>query len=377
MNLIVNLFRPLIIIFICGSFSCCKEKSVNKTVIEGVIEVDDRDKIKLSFNDLFSHVSLIPLETRQETAIKQIDKLILHNDKFYILDKGQSAVLVFSSIGKYLFKIQSVGRGPGEYSLLYDININEFRNTLDLLNPRGKLLSYDFEGNFVDELMLPMKASHFFHHLNPDTIIFNTKYEPKKLAYFSKHANCLVNTSFSFPEFIYQTPLIQLSSPFVKYGKEFLFFQGYSNTIYTLKGTEMKERFTWNFGDHNINLEEFPDNESIQFYINYLKKSDFVWGFTHYAENDDIILTRFVYDETLYNLIYYKQQKKYIIVRKITEDVYFPIVYILTNDKLITTIEPSKIQLILKPGMLDEHEAQIYKSIDPEDNPVIVIYTLK
>jgi hypothetical protein len=365
----------IISIISCLLLGCKQDRGDAQPKLTDVIDVDNLNKV--SFHDLFSDVSLVPLESIPESVIKRTDKIIFYNDRFYILDKDQAAVQVFSFTGKYLFKIQSVGRGPGEYTLLYDININKFRNTVELLNPRGQLIAYDLDGNFVDKTPIPLRACDYFHYLNNDTIILNTTNDPKKLTYFSKSTKKIVYSSFSFPEFIHKTPLIQMNSPFVNYGNELLFFQGFSNTIYALNGTQINERFSWNFGKHNIELNDFPENESMQFYINFLKKSDYVWGFTNYAENDDFIITRFVYGQDLCNLVFNKQLKDHILLKKITEDVYFPIVYILTNDKLITTIEPSKIQLILKPGMLDEHEAQIYKSIDPEDNPVIVIYTLK
>jgi hypothetical protein len=378
MNTVTNIKGSLIVIIIsCFTLSCNLKRNNTQSEFAGVIEVDDQNINKVSFKDLFSDVRLIPLDTKPEAAIKQADKIIFHCDRFYILDKDQASVLVFSSAGKYLFKIQSVGRGPGEYSLLYDITINEFRNTIELLNPRGQIMAYDLDGTFIDKTAIPVRACQYFQYLNSDTIILYTKFDPKKLAYFSKRKNEVVYTLFSFPDFILETPLIQMSTPFVKYNNDLLFYQGFSNTIYSLKGTEMNERFTWNFGKHNLDLKDFPKDESMQYYINYLKKCDYVWGFTNYAENEKLIITRFIYDQNIYCIVYNKQKKDHLLVRKVSEDVYFPAVYVLTDDKLITSIEPSKIQLILKPGMLDEQEARIYRSINPEDNPVIVIYTLK
>ena len=69
-------------------------------------------------------------------------------------------------------KIQKLGVGPGEYSLLYDFNINPFTKELELLNPRGELLSYTIDGEFIKSQRIPMRNASKFIPITEDTIIF-------------------------------------------------------------------------------------------------------------------------------------------------------------------------------------------------------------
>ena len=58
----------------------------------------------------------IVLETTPESTIGTIDKLIVRENKIYIMDKEiTKSLFVFSIEGKFLYKINRAGRGPGEY----------------------------------------------------------------------------------------------------------------------------------------------------------------------------------------------------------------------------------------------------------------------
>ena len=55
--------------------------------------------------------------------------------------------MVFSETGRFLWKINKRGNGPGEYHSLQDFDINQ--NKLYLFDPRSKVLEYDLNGMFV------------------------------------------------------------------------------------------------------------------------------------------------------------------------------------------------------------------------------------
>lgn len=79
---------------------------------------------------LFSKIEIIPLETNEQSLIQRISKVIEYNSCLYILDSRQKAILIFDKTGKFISKIHTVGRAPSEYSLLYDIAINTYSETL-------------------------------------------------------------------------------------------------------------------------------------------------------------------------------------------------------------------------------------------------------
>ena len=70
-------------------------------------------------------VEYTPLESRSECLVGgDIQDVIFYDDKFYIMSDSRR-VQCFGRDGKFLFNVGFEGRGPGEYSLLANISIDD------------------------------------------------------------------------------------------------------------------------------------------------------------------------------------------------------------------------------------------------------------
>lgn len=70
--------------------------------------------------------SVTPLETKIETLIGHIDKMLIREGRMYLLDKeGAKSLFVFDTSGKFIYKINRVGQGPGEYIEPDDFTVND------------------------------------------------------------------------------------------------------------------------------------------------------------------------------------------------------------------------------------------------------------
>ena len=107
--------------------SCSNSQNSNST-----ISIDLDASKSISINNIFSKMEIIPLETNEKSIIQNIDKIIEYQSFIYILDRRQKAVLIFDSHGKFISKINTIGRAPDEFYLLEDIVINRFANTLEI-----------------------------------------------------------------------------------------------------------------------------------------------------------------------------------------------------------------------------------------------------
>ena len=97
--------------------SCNTEKSeINN------IKVDIDGVQKVSFFDIFSRVTIIPLETNDSSLIRDITKVIPFDDKFYILDYISAEILFFNKSGKYLNKISDKGILATNPSSVFEIH---------------------------------------------------------------------------------------------------------------------------------------------------------------------------------------------------------------------------------------------------------------
>ena len=376
------MYQLLLILLLCELISCNRDKeakSLNFSTKSGeVIKIDPSIVSNLSMNDLYSKVELIPLETNSKSIIKEVSKIVYFEKTYFILDEDQNAVLMFDSVGKFLNKIQNTGNGPGEYSLLYDFDINPFTKKLELLNPRGELLTYEKSGTFINSISIPLKAPQRFIILTEDLVLFYSLYDQYKLAFFSKGKDSIIGTRFEFPDIILKTPLISSkSSPFNRYDSTITFFQGFSNEVFNVTSTELALRSKWDFGKNNFMLSELIADQPNNYYAIFLRNSNFVHSFNYYIENGKYIYTRFMYDKIWTTLIFNKTKSEYHIIKKFKEQTVPPAYPVFFDKGILTAIDPLQIQILVKESILDLKNKDIYNSLKLENNPVIIRYYFK
>ena len=67
-------------------------------------------------------------------------KVIIKDNRYYIVDEGVPAVFSFDEERHLLHKIGKKGQGPGEYREIYDAVIKEKENAVYMLSPFGSTL---------------------------------------------------------------------------------------------------------------------------------------------------------------------------------------------------------------------------------------------
>lgn len=105
----------------------------------------------------FAEIEPIALETKAESQIGRITKFVVAKGRIFVLDYDQKTLFMFDLNGKYLNKINKVGKGPGEFHVLGDFWINENENIIDIL-VRRKIIRYNFEGTFINEISIDISG---------------------------------------------------------------------------------------------------------------------------------------------------------------------------------------------------------------------------
>ena len=121
MNKIVCLFAGFALMFLggCGSDSGQTDAEFRQIVINP--ERNDSPE----YENWIEGIEFIPLETRSECLVGgDINDILFHDDKYYIMS-DRKRVHCFDKDGKFLFNVGFEGRGPGEYSLLSNISIDD------------------------------------------------------------------------------------------------------------------------------------------------------------------------------------------------------------------------------------------------------------
>ena len=105
---------------------------------------------KINIDEIAAHIDYIQLETTPSSLIARIEKIQTKEDKIYILDAMTRSILVFDISGKFIRRIATKGRGPGEY-----ISITDFAlcDSVILVRDGGqaKVILYDSLGRLIAE----------------------------------------------------------------------------------------------------------------------------------------------------------------------------------------------------------------------------------
>lgn len=98
----------------------------------------------VSFEDLFSKIEIIPLETSDSCLLVDVEKIVHVDSLLYVFDSRRPALYVFDEKGAFVRQISRWGDGPGDH----------------LLSPNGYMGIYDLFGKFIRQDVLPAKPNY-------------------------------------------------------------------------------------------------------------------------------------------------------------------------------------------------------------------------
>jgi hypothetical protein len=133
----------LIICFACGSE---KPDSGDLEVILA------KSSLEAKATDLFEQIKVIPLETTDSSLVGgYVGRIEIWDNKIFLLNELQSHknILCFDLSGKFLFKIDKMGQGPGEYTYLDDIFIDKNLNHVVFMSENRRTLDWNMQGVFL------------------------------------------------------------------------------------------------------------------------------------------------------------------------------------------------------------------------------------
>lgn len=374
---------------LCWTLLSC-EHTTNMSDYESHQEIPDisihinvsKNKVG-SIYEFIDYITLTPLEKTSENLIAKSHQVHLHNEKFYILDREQHIVLVFSNSGKFLYKIDKMGRGPGEYAQITSIQIDPFTGFLQILSPEGKLLKYDQEGKFykAHKLNSPdVRAVHHFVNVAKDTVVLYANYETDNLIWFDLNKDTVYKTHKTIPEDMYRNMFATAETPFQVNGNMVHYFEMHLPIVYQLTAKDANPLFRWDFGDNQLHWEEL-DGKDLKEVSSYLIKSnkDKVFGFTHHLRYNNKLFTRFNVNREVYELIYDFQHDTYEIYQQPYQEGVSMISQnqITFQEGLLSVIDPIYLTYFIQPDMLDKENRKVLESAQANDQSVIVKYYLE
>ncbi len=131
--------------------------------------------------EIVKNIQCIILEDTPESIFSTINKLIIKNDRIYILDiEGARSLLVFDINGKFIHKIGKQGNGPGEYSRsLINFTVNENDDVLLYDYAKRKMMRYDKNGKYIELYRSSFSFNDFIFLSNDQYLLSLDIYEKK------------------------------------------------------------------------------------------------------------------------------------------------------------------------------------------------------
>lgn len=336
----------------------------------------------------------VKLELTNASMIGEIDQIIPYNDRLYILDTKTSSLFVFTIDGGYLFKINTIGEGPQEYTQLDFFSIDyKLKNIVltDLMD--YWVIRYDMEGNFLSRQKIPFwvegvapiydKGIALYANFRDNTQYFENEYN----LYFLDSLNQIEKNYFP-----YKTSEIgkgrnrigaAVNGGFYSYNEQCQFFRTYNDTIFQITPEGLSTRFIFDLGDNAFDQSYF--NQHVDQLAEYVKKNKYYslmsfveddqWAsytFTNrvfwlgfYNKKSGKTLTAFHYvngDQSFYPVCVDAIYDSWFISHVSSESLY--------SDKETSVNNSFK-------GVAEKGLRTLLDSLNEDDNPVIVMYKLK
>jgi len=230
--------KSFIVIILALFFFSCKSKEDQAVRTIDVLSPGGTEIKNLS--EIATDIRYIPLESHPDAFMKFVGYLKEGNDKYYI--NTVLELLCFDKTGKFLYKLEQQGRGPGEYTYLSDYDIKPEKNLVAVLT-RGKLFFYnetDTGFKLQKQLDLKMQPGYVDFLPGQDNILLSFAASTGENKYQCVGINPVGDTLFIRPNFYKFKRISRVVMGFSidnvinKYG-ETLRIKGFLNdTIYTI-----------------------------------------------------------------------------------------------------------------------------------------------
>ncbi|MDR3184126.1 MAG: 6-bladed beta-propeller [Prevotellaceae bacterium] len=259
------------------------------------------DKMMVT-DDLFDNFEFIPLETSEESLFGYIDKIIIHNDKFYILDKTKTRrINVFNSNGKFSHTIGKRGDGPEEYTKIEDFTIDEKNGQVIILSFPSILYRYDLEGNFMERKKI---SDYLLWHIcydGAEGFLCSTDYQSSESDYLIHHYDkdfTLKDRKIKSTNGIVAMPPLNIN-PFIKDGDKISYFDFYTSTLHWNILNAEEKQIVFEFGNKKVPFEAYKDpmrfyekQQDYNFFITAVIDKGLFWSsYSNHGQGANILIT--------------------------------------------------------------------------------------
>ena len=390
----------LVLFLILLPFPAC-QRSINDVQLMTVdIDPKSQPKGSLMLSDLVERVEYIPLETNDNCIVGNIYNLFDVSENYIAVSDFmfQRQVFLFDRAGRFITKIGSRGQGPGEYVMQREVFIDESKKCIYVKDLR-KLLMYDFSGKHLNSFSFDEDFAEIYPGSDNQFItarFSNQSNEDYDVYVLWDSTMNLVKRAVKGVPIIIRS---QIGASYASIGSisSCYIYQGFSHlkenvlndTVYLVnKNNEFIPKYIINFGRYTTTPEDKGDVDN---YWENRISGKFIAGVSVF-EASNFLFPRYNYrdkwipcyfDKKTNQLLYFDSEEG------IPDDytggiVFWPSkqknneLYIFYNSyDLLKKIDQQNKLTPKGPAESVRKVQSLLENLDPEDNPVLIIATLK
>jgi hypothetical protein len=272
--IVSRLIRFLFLTLFAISCRGPNQKDENQIITYDLKELPEISKIKLS--DLgFVDIEYLPLETNEQSVIPMINDIIFGKD--YFLTHFFSKINMFRYDGSFIAKIGTEGRGPNEFTVVHDIDINRKNQNIYLVDGwQKRFYIYSESGQSIGTFKIPFYGSIGFRFTDDGILCYNMNQSANV-----ENSYTLIDTSGRilkyfpnmYPWYKAQgtaTYVFQSENIFYRLNNQLFKKEVYSDTVYVFENKDFKPHLVIETGKRLITAKTRSEYSSEQIRDNFI-----------------------------------------------------------------------------------------------------------
>jgi hypothetical protein len=384
-----------VILFCSLLISCSNSNPTQNNSKLCTIKIDhigENNEILLS--DFVKKVDVLPLEFNKNCILGEIKKIQFDNDLIFIQDsQNKNGIFCFSMQGKFIRRIGTQGKGPGEHIELTGFSLNTSKKSIYIYcNATTKIIEYSYQNDYLREINSGYSADNFeyqnkyfyMYRHNPEvqeksSLIIKDFNGNNDAEYFA--SNPLQRSSLDEGRFFNADSCLYINIPF-------------NDTIYAIREKTLSYLYCIDYGKYTVNEKyrnELLDRNSNV--VSILNENNLITGVDDPQRINNKLFFTYNYRNMNFLCIYNINTKEITSAWSIIDDLSFYLIDIphhRFNNCLVGVYNPASIMANIKflnriKGQMVSNEKadtliarfRNYKSHMNELNPFLVFYHVK
>lgn len=379
-KVVQEIWIPFVMFFFL--LSCSRERPGEATCVAKV-NVDSCLSHPVSVFDYFSKVELIPLDSSFliSNGVRHLPSFFaMSEDRIYILDEMRLTIHVYDHHGKLISVVNHHGRGPGEFAIADGLRVNSFENTLDVLDPSGRIMRYCLDDSLTFHSMVNLhdtyKAVHSAIETEAGDYVLFSFTADKTLGLLRNSDGGMSFIDYKLPDWLYD---FAATSPLFRIGNEVYYYEGYNGDVYSLDlDHHTKSLFLhWDAGRYQCLLKEIPPEKDVDFYAAFTKdySDGNICRFSSMTASRDVLFTcaLFKYDVCVLTYDFVTGEAR--LVTRTKEGVKL-LPGCVSEGCMYSYVPYEMLEVYVNEDVVDSRSMQVMREAIQEEGAAILKYTL-